>query len=125
MGFTFEEITTDKPEKSALWQEDIAGSKAHARMLGAYEIQQQVEMGDIVVLAGLDKVCIGDTICLKESPVVLPRIDVDEPTVAMRFTINTSPFAGREGKIVQLRKIKERLEKEALTNVAIQGKICS
>lgn len=82
--------------------------------------QQQVEMGDIVVLAGLDKVCIGDTICLKESPVVLPRIDVDEPTVAMRFTINTSPFAGREGKIVQSRKIKERLEKEALTNVAIQ-----
>lgn len=82
--------------------------------------KQQVEMGDIVVLAGLDKVCIGDTICLKESPVVLPRIDVDEPTVAMRFTINTSPFAGREGKIVQSRKIKERLEKEALTNVAIQ-----
>ena len=82
--------------------------------------QQQVEMGDIVVLAGLDKVCIGDTICLKESPVVLPRIDVDEPTVAMRFTINTSPFAGREGKIVQSRKIKEHLEKEALTNVAIQ-----
>lgn len=82
--------------------------------------QQQVEMGDIVVLAGLDEVSIGDTICLKESPVCLPRIDVDEPTVSMRFTINTSPFAGREGKIVQSRKIKERLEKEALTNVAIQ-----
>ncbi len=82
--------------------------------------QQRVEMGDIVVLAGLDKVGIGDTICLKDSPVRLPRIDVDEPTVSMRFTINTSPFAGREGKIVQSRKIKERLEKEALTNVAIQ-----
>ena len=82
--------------------------------------QKTVEMGDIVVLAGLDKVSIGDTICLKESPVRLKRIDVDEPTVSMRFTINTSPFAGREGKIVQSRKIKDRLEKEALTNVAIQ-----
>lgn len=82
--------------------------------------QTRVEMGDIVVLAGLEKTGIGDTICLKESPVRLPRITVDEPTVSMRFTINTSPFAGREGKIVQSRKIKERLEKEALTNVAIQ-----
>ncbi|KAF5053813.1 GTP-binding protein TypA/BipA [anaerobic digester metagenome] len=82
--------------------------------------QKSVEMGDIVVLAGLEKVSIGDTICLKESPVRLKRIDVDEPTVSMRFTINTSPFAGREGKIVQSRKIKDRLEKEALTNVAIQ-----
>ena len=82
--------------------------------------QKSVEMGDIVVLAGLDKVSIGDTICLKEAPVRLKRIDVDEPTVSMRFTINTSPFAGREGKIVQSRKIKDRLEKEALTNVAIQ-----
>jgi GTP-binding protein len=82
--------------------------------------QSVVEMGDIVVLAGLSKVSIGDTICLKESPVRLKRIDVDEPTVSMRFTINTSPFAGREGKIVQSRKIKDRLEKEALTNVAIE-----
>jgi GTP-binding protein len=82
--------------------------------------QAVVEMGDIVVLAGLNKVSIGDTICLKESPVRLKRLDVDEPTVSMRFTINTSPFAGREGKIVQSRKIKDRLEKEALTNVAIQ-----
>lgn len=82
--------------------------------------QTVVEMGDIVVLAGLAKVSIGDTICLKESPVRLKRIDVDEPTVSMRFTINTSPFAGREGKIVQSRKIKDRLEKEALTNVAIE-----
>jgi GTP-binding protein len=82
--------------------------------------QTVVEMGDIVVLAGLSKVSIGDTICLKESPVRLKRLDVDEPTVSMRFTINTSPFAGREGKIVQSRKIKDRLEKEALTNVAIE-----
>lgn len=82
--------------------------------------QAVVEMGDIVVLAGLSKVSIGDTICLKESPVRLKRLDVDEPTVSMRFTINTSPFAGREGKIVQSRKIKDRLEKEALTNVAIE-----
>lgn len=82
--------------------------------------QEIVEKGDIIVLSGLEQVSIGDTICLKDQPIRLPRIDVDEPTVSMRFTINTSPLAGREGKIVQSRKIKERLYKEALTNVAIQ-----
>ncbi len=76
--------------------------------------------GDIVVLAGIDDVTIGDTICTKEAPRTLPRIRVDEPTVAMRFGINTSPLAGREGKLVQSRVIWERLCKEALRNVAIR-----
>lgn len=78
-----------------------------------------VEPGDIVVLAGLDKVTIGDTICTREAPEALPRIHVDEPTVAMRFAINSSPLAGQEGKIVQSRKIWERLQQESLRNVAI------
>lgn len=78
------------------------------------------EAGDIVVLSGMDEVTIGDTICTKEFPKALPRIHVDEPTVSMRFTINTSPLAGREGSIVQSRKIRERLEKESLSNVAIE-----
>ncbi|MBO4368478.1 MAG: translational GTPase TypA [Desulfovibrio sp.] len=78
------------------------------------------EPGDIVVLAGIEDVHIGDTICTKESPQVLPRIRVDEPTVAMRFGINTSPLAGREGKIVQSRAIYDRLRKESLRNVAIK-----
>jgi GTP-binding protein len=76
--------------------------------------------GDIAVLAGIDDVHIGDTICTRENPVALPRITVDEPTVSMRFGINTSPLAGREGKFVQSNKIRERLMKEALQNVAIR-----
>ena len=76
--------------------------------------------GDIIVIAGIEDVHIGDTICTKGSPKALPRITVDEPTVAMRFGINTSPLAGQEGKLVQSNKIRERLMKETLLNVAIQ-----
>nr|WP_320190017.1 translational GTPase TypA [uncultured Desulfobacter sp.] len=79
----------------------------------------QADTGDIIVLAGIEDVKIGDTICTRENPLALPRISVDEPTVFMRFTINTSPFAGKEGKNVQSRKIRERLLKETLLNVAI------
>ncbi len=76
--------------------------------------------GDIVVLAGIEDVTIGDTICTSTNPRALPRIRVDEPTVAMRFGINTSPLAGREGKIVQSRAIHDRLVKETLRNVAVR-----
>ena len=76
------------------------------------------EVITIVVLAGIEEVKIGDTICTRENPLALPRISVDEPTVFMRFAINTSPFAGKEGKNVQSRKIRERLLKETLLNVA-------
>ncbi|ADU62075.1 MAG: translational GTPase TypA [Pseudodesulfovibrio sp.] len=76
--------------------------------------------GDIVVIAGIEDVHIGDTICTKESPKALPRITVDEPTVSMKFGINTSPLAGTEGKLVQAGKIRDRLFKETLLNVAIQ-----
>jgi GTP-binding protein len=79
----------------------------------------QADTGDIIVLAGIEDVKIGDTICTRENPLALPRITVDEPTVFMRFAINSSPFAGREGKNVQSRKIRERLLKETLLNVAI------
>jgi GTP-binding protein len=78
------------------------------------------QVGDIVVLSGIEDVKIGDTICTREAPVPLPRIAVDEPTVFMRFSITTSPFAGQEGKHVQSRKIRERLLKETLLNVAIE-----
>ncbi|WP_285906403.1 translational GTPase TypA [Pseudodesulfovibrio pelocollis] len=78
------------------------------------------EPGDIVVIAGIEDVHIGDTICTKESPKALPRITVDEPTVSMKFGINTSPLAGTEGKLVQAGKIRDRLFKETLLNVAIQ-----
>ncbi len=81
---------------------------------------EEVTPGDIAVISGIEEVHIGDTICTRESPVPLKRITVDEPTVAMRFSINTSPLAGREGKHVQSRKIWERLVRETLSNVAIQ-----
>ncbi len=76
--------------------------------------------GDIVVLAGIENVTIGDTICTRDNPRALPRIRVDEPTVSMRFGITTSPLAGREGKIVQSRAIRDRLAKECLRNVAVR-----
>ena len=78
-----------------------------------------VQPGDIVVLSGIDKVFIGDTICTRENPKALPRITVDEPTVSMLFAPNTSPLLGREGKFVQSNKIGERLEKETMLNVSI------
>jgi GTP-binding protein len=80
----------------------------------------EVEPGDIVVLAGIEEVKIGDTICNREAPRALPRITVDEPTVSMKFTVNTSPFGGQDGTYVQSTRIYERLLKEARSNVAIQ-----
>lgn len=78
-----------------------------------------VQPGDIVILSGADDITIGDTICTADNPQPLTRITVDKPTVAMEFSINTSPLAGREGKFVQSKKIAERLHKETLRNVAI------
>lgn len=78
------------------------------------------EPGDIIILAGIEDVHIGDTICTKEKPKPLKRIAVDEPTISMLFTINTSPLSGREGKLVQGNKIRERLVKETMRNVALQ-----
>jgi len=79
----------------------------------------EVEPGDIVVLSGIDKVFIGDTICTRGNPKALPRITVDEPTVSMLFAPNTSPLLGKEGKFVQSNKIGERLNKETMLNVSI------
>ena len=81
---------------------------------------ESAEPGDIVILSGIEDVQIGDTICTSDSPKALPRINVDEPTISMVFTISDSPFSGKEGKFVQSAKIKERLIKETLMNVAIQ-----
>lgn len=78
------------------------------------------QAGDIVVLSGMEDIHIGDTICTKEFPKPLPRITVDEPTISMEFTINTSPLSGKEGKIIQSNNIRERLKKESLKNVAVK-----
>ena len=76
--------------------------------------------GDIIILSGIEDVKIGDTICTSASPKALTRINVDEPTISMVFTISDSPFSGKEGKYVQSARIRERLVKETLMNVAIQ-----
>ncbi|MDP6215891.1 MAG: translational GTPase TypA [SAR324 cluster bacterium] len=81
---------------------------------------EQIEPGEIMILAGIDNVRIGDTICTKERPKALKRISVDEPTISMFFYTNNSPFAGQEGKLVQPNKIKDRLYKETMSNVSLQ-----
>jgi GTP-binding protein len=81
---------------------------------------QEASAGDIVALAGIEGINIGDTITNAENPSPLPRIKVDEPTISVVFSINTSPFAGREGKYVTSRNLRERLEKELLYNVSIK-----
>ena len=76
--------------------------------------------GDIILLSGLEEVEIGDTFCDATDPKPLERIYVDEPTVGMSFTVNSSPMSGKEGKIVQGQKIRDRLRKETLYNVGLQ-----
>src|SRR5208282_636053 len=76
--------------------------------------------GDILAIAGLEGITIGETVTSAETPQPLPHIPIDEPTIAMTFTINTSPFSGREGTYVTSRNLRDRLDKELLTNVSIR-----
>jgi GTP-binding protein len=76
--------------------------------------------GDILAIAGVEGITIGETVTSAETPQPLPQIQIDEPTIAMTFTINTSPFAGREGQWVTSRNLRDRLDKELLTNVSIR-----
>jgi GTP-binding protein len=80
----------------------------------------ETELGDIVAVAGVEGITIGDTITDAENPLPLPRVSIDEPTIAMVFTVNNSPFSGREGQFVTSRHLRERLDKELLTNVSIR-----
>jgi GTP-binding protein len=84
------------------------------------ESVERAGFGEIVALAGIENINIGDTITSSDNPQPLPSIAVDEPTIAMIFGVNNSPFAGREGKFVTSRQLKERLDKEILGNVAIR-----
>ncbi len=81
---------------------------------------EKVESGDIIAISGVDKIAIGDTLSSNESPDPLPRIKIDQPTVSMLFYVNNGPFAGNEGKYLTTRNIKDRLEKEILSNVSLQ-----
>ncbi len=83
---------------------------------------ESLEAGDIIAIAGIENIKIGDTISDNENPIALPRITIDEPTVSMFFHVNNSPFAGKEGKFLTSRNISERLYKETLSNVSLKVK---
>jgi len=88
---------------------------------GLQRVEKEIaSVGDILFFAGLDEVTIGDTICHPDRLESLPPLDIDEPTVSMTMTPNSSPFAGREGKAVTIKQIQERLQKELLTNVSLR-----
>jgi GTP-binding protein len=106
---------------------DHAGQVRKVKITNLYQFQglkradaEGATVGDIVSIAGMENVNIGDTITDPESPKALPRIAVDEPTISIVFSINNSPFSGKEGKFVTSRHLKDRLEKELLYNVAIR-----
>ena len=80
----------------------------------------ETALGDIVAVAGVEGITIGETITNVENPAPLPPITIDEPTIAMQFTVNTSPFAGQEGQFVTSRNLRDRLQKELLTNVSLR-----
>ena len=84
------------------------------------EAVERARVGEIVALAGIEEIEIGETITSADNPQALPAIAVDEPTISMIFGVNNSPFAGREGKYVTSRQLRERLDREVLGNVAIR-----
>ena len=81
---------------------------------------KEAESGDIIMLSGLPNIYIGETICDNEATEALPSIHIDEPTICLNFLVNNSPFAGREGKFVTTRQIKDRLDKELEINVGLK-----
>ena len=81
---------------------------------------EETQIGDIVAIAGIPGIFIGESFCDVENPQPLPPISIDEPTIAIQFNVNNGPFAGREGKFVTSRNLKDRLDKELLTNVSIK-----
>ena len=87
--------------------------------LGRQDIQE-ASVGEIVCVAGIPEINIGDTICAQDCPEPLPFVDIDEPTIAMTFSVNDSPFAGQDGKFVTSRHLRDRLFKEMETNVSMR-----
>jgi len=112
-------------DQVSICREDGRSEKTKITQLYAFEGLKQTsveraEAGEIVAVAGIDDLSIGDTISSADDPQPLPRITVDEPTISMIFSVSTSPFSGRDGKYVTSRKLSERLQKESLANVAIR-----
>jgi GTP-binding protein len=109
----------------ALLRDDGSVKRGRISKLLGFQGLQRVEAeearaGDLVAVAGFDEVNIGETIACPDNPEALPLIKVDEPTLQMTFVVNDSPFAGKEGKFVTSRQVRDRLQKELLTNVALR-----
>jgi GTP-binding protein len=114
-----------KAQEIALCRRDGTVVPVKVTLLYGYDGLKRVEIdragpGDIVALAGIAEVNIGETLTSRDDPRALPTVTVDEPTISMVFSINDSPFSGRDGKHVTSRKLKERLDREILTNVSIR-----
>ncbi|HIQ24942.1 MAG TPA: translational GTPase TypA [Persephonella sp.] len=112
-------------QQVAVIKKDGSVVKGTIKALYTYEGLKRVETkeakaGDIIAIAGLDDIFIGETISDVENPKSLPPISVEEPTISMIFSVNDSPFAGKSGKFLTSRHLRERLYKETLTNVAIR-----
>ncbi len=112
-------------QSAALIKDDGSIKKGRISKLLGFEGLQRVEIeeasaGDLVAVAGFDDVNIGETIACPDEPTALPLIKVDEPTLQMTFVVNDSPFAGKEGKFVTSRQVRDRLQRELLTNVALR-----
>lgn len=112
-------------DEVAICKLDGALQKTRITKLYSFEGLKRVDEtlarpGDILAIAGVEGITIGDTVTNAETPKPLPRVQIDEPTIAMTFTINNSPFAGREGQFVTSRNLRDRLDKELLTNVSIR-----
>ena len=111
----------------AIVRVDELGSRHNAKLLqvlGFHGLErvpmEEAAAGDIVAVSGIEGIRISDTLCDPGNPEALPRLSVDEPTVSMTFQVNDSPFAGRDGKFVTSRQIRERLERELIHNVALR-----
>ncbi|QWD61872.1 translational GTPase TypA [Polynucleobacter sp. MWH-UH25E] len=86
------------------------------------ELVDEAQAGDIVLINGIEDLAIGTTVCAPDTPEALPMLKIDEPTLTMNFMVNTSPLAGREGKFVTSRQIRERLDRELKSNMALRVK---
>ncbi len=112
-------------QQAALIKDDSSIKRGRITKLLGFQGLQRVEIeeahaGDLVAIAGFDDVNIGETVACPDNPEALPLIKVDEPTLQMTFVVNDSPFAGKEGKFVTSRQVRDRLQKELLTNVALR-----
>ena len=112
----------DSPDLS-----NVAGEKITGTILKLFTFEgvsrkevSEAVAGDIVMMAGLPDIYIGDTVCINENQELLPAIKIDEPTICLNFLVNSSPFAGKEGKYVTSQQIKRRLEKELEVNVGLR-----